>query len=746
MKNLIQKLAVTVLGLTALSLTASIFTGPPTTSSSGGSGTNGIPTLNGNGTNTALVNPSFSSVTRANTQTIGVFQMSPAGGNDPFADEQAATPNFADQLGFSAYGSQLQYMWWATGTNQSNWSGNFSFPGRIVVGDPTHMLTNDIEENQFVVNGVPDPSALATPSDNVISVRNMNTQHFSAIRYLDQTGQEQGAVGWGNSSASIFNSILYLESFGGGHGFYFTTAVGGISFGMEKTTTDLVCLYPGQQTDGFNATNVMFRVVHNTGAVSNYGNMTVGKLIFAGSGAQQITLAAGSLNASAFDATQTGTVNHDAMTIDGRAFVGNNPTLTKVTYDFYGNGTGWASTNSDFSIHGMIGGVEVAKFSTTQWDVKVPTLSASNLVVTNVITTPSIASIGGTGLSISGGASIAMSAGSITMAGPVTASTLISTPIANVGALAVTNSPAYVFATNIEAAISATTNYAVNFNVAGNMIVMATVGNDINFLYATNFTGNVTNYQEHVYLILGDGTHKLSFRVPAGESNTLETAITTNGVVPTANVLSRVIVSHVVAYGVTNTTYAFTDPSRASSGGSATFTNATSSVTGVVQVDGTTITANGSGLITAVTGTNVANVLTNDSRSVSLTGAVAVNGITAQSIRSTNYTEQSIGTLAASSTTNFVIDFHNPDVESVTLTGNANLVQTTNRVASTENKHIIWLYPNGTNRTVTFNSSWHTNGFSSTTITLTNSTIMSVVFACNGSAETNVFAVANVWP
>jgi hypothetical protein len=128
------------------------------------------------------------------------------------------------------------------------------------------------------------------------------------------------------------------------------------------------------------------------------------------------------------------------------------------------------------------------------------------------------------------------------------------------------------------------------------------------------------------------------------------------------------------------------------------------------------------------------------------TGATAQNSVTAENVTTSNYTAQAIGTLAIASTTNAVVDFHNPDVESITLTANLNLIQTTNRTASVSAKHLLWLYPNGTNRTVTFNSSWHTNGFFSTTITLTNTTVASVVFSCNGSAETNVFAVYTTWP
>ncbi len=231
----------------------------------------------GTGTNSA----------RGSGNNIGVLMASPPGGNDGFADIANATPSFRGQLATSSYGFVVPFLWSAYGTGKGQFIGSWVLPGRISVGDSTHMNpTYDIGENPFIANGTSatlDPLSLSNPADNVISLKNQHLRHYSAMRWLSADADglgERGAIGYGNS-LSGYPAINYLEDFGNESGFYFVTASAGICFGMERQTGDLVRCTAGTQASNETA-NVVFRV-NQTGSITQsqsasdtFGSVTEG--------------------------------------------------------------------------------------------------------------------------------------------------------------------------------------------------------------------------------------------------------------------------------------------------------------------------------------------------------------------------------------------------------------------------------------------------------------------------------------
>lgn len=213
---------------------------------------------------------------------IGTYQATPTSGNDAFADITAATPAFIGQPAISSYSFWFPFHWVGISTSGSgltNWTGSAAFAGRIAVGDSTHMNPNtDIGENSFIANGVATPLSLGTPADNVLSLKNQHSSHYSAMRWLscDADGLgERGAIGYGNST-SLYKAIDYIEDYGGASGFYF--AVGGfVAGGMEKATHNLVWYNSSNSGTNVQASNVVFRV-------DSSGNINVAGLLTATNG------------------------------------------------------------------------------------------------------------------------------------------------------------------------------------------------------------------------------------------------------------------------------------------------------------------------------------------------------------------------------------------------------------------------------------------------------------------------------
>lgn len=209
---------------------------------------------------------------RATGANIGLFQASVASGNDAFNDISNAVPSFLGQIGTSYYSSFIPYYWQGISTSiggLGNWTGSASFPGRLIVGDATRMNTNhDIGECAFIANGVSasgmSPTNLASPADNVMSLKNQASTHYSAVRFLscdDDALGERGAVGYGNSHATFYPSINYLEDLGNGSGFYFVNS-GKTNGGLEKGTGRFIWC-------GANGSTVNF-------SIDQPGNVTMG--------------------------------------------------------------------------------------------------------------------------------------------------------------------------------------------------------------------------------------------------------------------------------------------------------------------------------------------------------------------------------------------------------------------------------------------------------------------------------------
>lgn len=103
------------------------------------------------------------------------------------------------QIAISHYG-QLAH--WREGI----WDGTFQFTDSILA-----WSSNNIHKF-WVSNGI----------DNCIQIRNFDLNHFSAVQLVDAAGNEQGAVGWGNTNATIYAGWDYFEKYAGTTPIWFT--------------------------------------------------------------------------------------------------------------------------------------------------------------------------------------------------------------------------------------------------------------------------------------------------------------------------------------------------------------------------------------------------------------------------------------------------------------------------------------------------------------------------------------------
>jgi hypothetical protein len=251
---------------------------PATLPAASGANLTSLPAANLSGTVSVANGGTGASTARGVGANIGTYQASPTSGNDAFADIAAAIPIFIGQSAISSYNPWFPFHWVAistSGSGQTNWTGSAAFAGKIAVGDVTHMNPNtDIGENSFIANGVAAPSGLSSPADNVLSLKNQHSSHYSAMRWLSCDGDglgERGAIGYGNST-SLYKAVDYLEDYGGASGFYFT-ASGFVEGGMEKATQNFVWYKSFNSGTNVQASNVVFRV-DQSGNVSLAGSLT----------------------------------------------------------------------------------------------------------------------------------------------------------------------------------------------------------------------------------------------------------------------------------------------------------------------------------------------------------------------------------------------------------------------------------------------------------------------------------------
>lgn len=377
------------------------------------------------------------------------------------------------------------------------------------------------------------------------------------------------------------------------------------------------------------------------------------------------------------------------------------------------------------------------QFATTTSTVAIKSgASVTNLIVPGTLTTPAISSIGGTGLTISGGTSVAISAGSITATGPFTAITGGSSFAGDGSGL--NNLNGLTAGSDLFVTLTAhdnTTNYwpdigtnattsAKRFNILGT--------NDTCFDVVTNGQGGC------LIRVAGNAVNGRNILVPQAWSPQFVTNGLTaaNGfwiiTLPAGTNNSAAVVIEGYASNPVGTNVqvavSFTGMTNGTGGGSATFTNATSSVTGVVKPDGTIITVDGSGgitvakgssslfgvvevdnstitasagVISAVTGTNVINVLTNDTRALTFTNTNSVVGfgnITATNLTAITTTNdnaaagflgQFLNSLVASGSAVSLTTATASNVTSISLTagdwdveGNVNFSETTSTVTA----------------------------------------------------------------
>lgn len=90
-----------------------------------------------------------------------------------------------------------------------------------------------------------------------------------------------------------------------------------------------------------------------------------------------------------------------------------------------------------------------------------------------------------------------------------------------------------------------------------------------------------------------------------------------------------------------------------------------------------------------------------------------------------------------SGTTNYVADLTGNAYRTITPTADVNFLQSTNRASSAGRTVVFLIYPNGTNRNLTVNTSWH--ALAPVDAVLTNTTIGVLSVTCLGTTETNVF-------
>jgi hypothetical protein len=161
-----------------------------------------------------------------------------------------------------------------------------------------------------------------------------------------------------------------------------------------------------------------------------------------------------------------------------------------------------------------------------------------------------------------------------------------------------------------------------------------------------------------------------------------------------------------------------------------------STLTGNLIANGTASTApnQGLGVNYIATQTQVTNAIVNNvqsSTNPTFYGPIITNNVT-----------YSLSTLTANNnTTNFQIDFTNSAYGTIVAGAAINFQQSTNRPDATHVRTMsLYIYPNGANRAMSVNTSWHPIG-SAIDATLTNNTIGILTVNAMGTSETNVFYV-----
>lgn len=130
-------------------------------------------------------------------------------------------------------------------------------------GRVTIFGTNGVNGEVLLVKGT-------NGQDNIISVQNQASNHYSAIRYIDMVGNEVSALGYGNSNAAFYANNNYWEDLGNIKGAYFAST-GHLNGGLERGTQAFVW-YDGASGTNDASANKVFQVT-KTGVVSTTNSM-----------------------------------------------------------------------------------------------------------------------------------------------------------------------------------------------------------------------------------------------------------------------------------------------------------------------------------------------------------------------------------------------------------------------------------------------------------------------------------------
>jgi hypothetical protein len=266
---------------------------------------------------------------RGSGANIGVYQMSPLGGNNAFTDISSIAPAFEGQIGVSYFGNKMPFLWHGTSTTSGAWNGSFAFPDIVQFGDVTHMALDSgvgggVGAYGFIVNGNPSQGS-ANAWDNVMNIQNEQTNHYSAL--VASFSSRNNVVGWGGvfglgnyGSTAVFSNACYIETVAGvplrfvqdAHGF--TTPV------LELDTANRLKFY-----NNSDKAQVIWNANGTTewsNQMTLYTNLLVDGVIHAGVGAHSgggfpITTAAGNLDHSAFSSTNTTAIHADSANVFG---------------------------------------------------------------------------------------------------------------------------------------------------------------------------------------------------------------------------------------------------------------------------------------------------------------------------------------------------------------------------------------------------------------------------------------------
>jgi hypothetical protein len=182
------------------------------------------------------------------------------------------TPNFSNIIGDAAgqmYMSKYGQLW--------HWDGAKWLSGLQLAGPIDCFST--VGESQLIVG---DP---ANTIDNVLALQNTNSQHFSAARFLDRFGNEQGAIGYGNDAAAIFRTNLFWERYYNYTPMGFAGALASGGRGLYGGVTEAKNDFVWYDNAGYPGGNVIFRINSTTRNVEVTNNIVSEGQLRVGAGA-----------------------------------------------------------------------------------------------------------------------------------------------------------------------------------------------------------------------------------------------------------------------------------------------------------------------------------------------------------------------------------------------------------------------------------------------------------------------------